>query len=59
MGFDANLDPYHITLVREKLSRNMGSLVLAVVDELELAMKEYIPSRGDGADSADCSFAGR
>ncbi|OCH91784.1 cytochrome P450 monooxygenase [Obba rivulosa] len=47
MGFDAHMDPYHITLVRERLNRNLGNLLPDVIEELELSMKEYIPTRGN------------
>lgn len=48
MGIEVYEDPYHITLVREKLNRNLGNLLPAVVDELGLAVKEYVPAQGNG-----------
>ncbi|EMD41691.1 hypothetical protein CERSUDRAFT_79328, partial [Gelatoporia subvermispora B] len=47
LGVEVYKDPYHITLVRERLTRNLGNLLPEVVDELELAMREYIPTQGD------------
>ncbi|OCH95706.1 cytochrome P450 [Obba rivulosa] len=47
LGLEVHKDPYHITLVREKLTRSLTVLLPEVLDELDLAIKEFIPVQGD------------
>ncbi|EMD32089.1 hypothetical protein CERSUDRAFT_58933 [Gelatoporia subvermispora B] len=47
LGFNTHMETYHVSLVRERLNRNLGNLLPGVTEELELAMDEYIPMRGD------------
>ncbi|EMD42274.1 hypothetical protein CERSUDRAFT_79865 [Gelatoporia subvermispora B] len=43
LGLEVHKDPYHITLVRERLTRSLTVLLPEVLDEMELAIKEIIP----------------
>ena len=41
-------DPYHVDIIREKLTRTLPAVLPEVVDELGLAVQEYIGARDDG-----------
>ncbi|KAH9942851.1 cytochrome P450 [Amylocystis lapponica] len=47
LGADAVDDPYHVGTVRNQLTRNLSSILPAVVDEVQIALKEHIPVQGD------------
>ncbi|OCH95708.1 cytochrome P450 [Obba rivulosa] len=40
-------DPYHIDVIREKLTRNLASLLPDVMDEIQHAFHQFIPADGD------------
>ncbi|KAI0654468.1 cytochrome P450 [Cubamyces menziesii] len=48
MGADVHYDPYHIPLVRDKLTRNLPVIVPDVIDEVTVAFQEYIPGNNGG-----------
>ncbi|KAH9895713.1 cytochrome P450 [Cubamyces lactineus] len=48
VGHEAHSDPYHIDIVREKLTRNLPTVLPEIMDELAVAMHEYIPAKEDG-----------
>ena len=41
-------DPYHVDIIREKLMRTLPVVLPDVLDELTLAVPDYIPTVGDG-----------
>ena len=41
-------DPYHVDIIREKLMRALPVVLPDVLDELTLAVPDYIPTVGDG-----------
>ncbi|KAI0654307.1 cytochrome P450 [Cubamyces menziesii] len=47
VGHEAHHDPYHIDIVREKLTRNLPAVLPEIMDELTVAMHEYIPAKDD------------
>lgn len=40
--------PYHIDVIREKLSRTLPAILPDVVEELKVAVPEHIPTKDDG-----------
>ncbi|KAH9914911.1 cytochrome P450 [Epithele typhae] len=40
-------DPYHVDIIREKLTRTLPAVLPAIVDELMLAVPEHIPAASD------------
>ena len=43
-------DPYHIDIVKDKLMRSLAAVLPDVIDELSVAVPEYIcPPNDDGA----------
>ncbi|RDX53553.1 cytochrome P450 [Lentinus brumalis] len=48
LGRDTIDDPYHVDLIRDKLMRSLAAVLPDVIDELSLAVPEYIcPQEGD------------
>ncbi|EMD34619.1 hypothetical protein CERSUDRAFT_86021 [Gelatoporia subvermispora B] len=43
LGRDTAEDPYHIEVIREKLTRNLATLLPDVMDEIQHAFNEFIP----------------
>ncbi|KAI0368877.1 cytochrome P450 [Pilatotrama ljubarskyi] len=43
LGPEPEQDPYHVDIIREKLTRSLPLLLPEVVDELKLAVPEHIP----------------
>ncbi|RDX42957.1 cytochrome P450 [Lentinus brumalis] len=48
IGRGSITDPYHVDIIREKLTRTLPAVLPDVVDELSLAVQEYIPAKNDG-----------
>ncbi|KAI0828878.1 cytochrome P450 [Trametes gibbosa] len=48
LGPETQDDPYLIDLIKEKLARNVYAILPDVVDELALAVSQYIPAKTDG-----------
>ncbi|CDO73436.1 hypothetical protein BN946_scf185013.g71 [Trametes cinnabarina] len=44
VGEETVKDLYHVDIIREKLTRSISSILPDVVDELQLATEEYIPT---------------
>ena len=42
-GYEIHSTPYHTTVVRTSLTRNLGVLYPDVLDELDIASRELIP----------------
>lgn len=40
--------PYHIDIIKEKLSRTLPAILPDVIEELKVAVPEHIPTKGDG-----------
>ncbi|KAI8990629.1 cytochrome P450 [Trametes punicea] len=40
-------DPYHVDIIREKLTRSVPAILPDVVDELALAVPQHIPAKSD------------
>ncbi|KAI0640085.1 cytochrome P450 [Trametes polyzona] len=47
LGPETVLDAYHVDLIRDKLTRSLPALLPEVIDELSLAVPEYIPNNGE------------
>ena len=41
-------DPYHVDIIKEKLTRTLPVIMPDVVEELELAVPHYINAKDDG-----------
>ncbi|RDX42959.1 cytochrome P450 [Lentinus brumalis] len=48
IGPEALTDGYHIDIIKEKLTRTLPAVLPNVIDELRLAVQEYIPAKDDG-----------
>lgn len=48
LGRDPMDDPYHIDIIKEKLTRTLPAVLPEVIDELKVATEEHIPTKGDG-----------
>ncbi|KAJ8475002.1 hypothetical protein ONZ51_g6824 [Trametes cubensis] len=44
VGHEAHRDPYHVNIVREKLTRNLPAILPDMMDELTAAVQEHIPA---------------
>ncbi|KAJ8464090.1 hypothetical protein ONZ51_g9826 [Trametes cubensis] len=44
---DTTRDPFHVDIIRDKLTRSLPSVLPGVIDELTVAVREYIPVEGD------------
>ncbi|KAI1792290.1 cytochrome P450 [Ganoderma leucocontextum] len=47
VGHEAMSDPYHVGIIKEKLTRMLPLVLPDVTDELAVAVQEYIPTKGD------------
>lgn len=45
-------DPYHIELIRDKLMKSLAGVLPDVIDELSLAVPEFIRTGDDGTRSS-------
>ncbi|KAI0673798.1 cytochrome P450 [Trametes maxima] len=45
LGPEPEQDPYHVDIIREKLTRSLPLLLPEVIDELTLAVPEHIPAK--------------
>ena len=41
-------DPYHVDIIKEKLTRMLPTVLPDLTDELAVSVQEYIPTTGDG-----------
>ena len=48
LGRELYVDQFHIDLVREKLTRSLPTILPDVIDELNIAVPTYLPTRDDG-----------
>ena len=48
-GPESNDDPYHIDIIKEKLTRSVPAILPDVIDELNHAVPQHIPAKSDGA----------
>ncbi|OSD03318.1 cytochrome P450 [Trametes coccinea BRFM310] len=46
-GPETDEDPYHVDIIREKLTRSVPAILPDVIDELTLAVPEHIPAKSD------------
>ncbi|KAM5543009.1 hypothetical protein V8D89_003393 [Ganoderma adspersum] len=53
LGREPHDDPYHIELIRDKLTRTLPAILPDVVDEIRSAVPEYIPTHEDEWTSVD------
>ncbi|KAI0673763.1 cytochrome P450 [Trametes maxima] len=44
---DIEGDPYHVDIIKEKLTRSVPAILPDVIDELNLAVPQHIPAKGD------------
>ena len=49
LGRDTIDDPYHIGIIRDKLTRGLPAVFPALADELMRAVSDHIPATDDGA----------
>ncbi|OBZ79756.1 Ent-kaurene oxidase [Grifola frondosa] len=47
LGAGLDDDPYHVTVIRDKLTRNLAPLLPDVIDEIDVAFNELIPAKED------------
>ncbi|KAH9895714.1 cytochrome P450 [Cubamyces lactineus] len=47
IGQETHLDPYHVDIIRDKLTRSLAAVLPEVMDELTVAVHEYIPAKED------------
>nr|BEI74071.1 cytochrome P450 monooxygenase [Trametes versicolor] len=59
LGEAIHNDPYHVDIIREKLTRGLPAVLPDVIEELTLAVRQYIPTEGDEWVSVNCSKAAR
>ena len=52
-------DPYHVDIIREKLTRTLPAILPDVLDELALAVPAYIPTHDDGEHIVDIVYLPR
>ena len=48
VGHEAMSDPYHVGIIKEKLTRMLPTVLPDLTDELAVSVQEYIPTTGDG-----------
>ena len=48
VGTEVTNNPYHIVLIKNELTRNIQVILPDLVDELSLAVPEYMPTKGSG-----------
>lgn len=54
LGRETSEDPFHVEVIKEKLTRNLGNILPDVMDEIQHAFNEYIPAEGDGLCRSRC-----
>ncbi|EMD40104.1 hypothetical protein CERSUDRAFT_45258, partial [Gelatoporia subvermispora B] len=47
LGRETTEDPYHIEVIKEKLTRNLATVLPQVMDEIQHAFDDQIPTKGD------------
>ncbi|KAI0774403.1 cytochrome P450 [Fomes fomentarius] len=47
IGTETTEDPYHIDIIKEKLTRTLPAVLPEVIDELKVAVHQYIPANDD------------
>ncbi|KAI0741267.1 cytochrome P450 [Daedaleopsis nitida] len=47
LGRETSEDPYHVDIIREKLTRTLPAVLPDVIDELKVAVQEHIPTADD------------
>lgn len=47
LGADTEDDPYHVDIIKEKLTRSVPAILPEVIDELTLAVPQHIPAKTD------------
>ncbi|KAM5543922.1 hypothetical protein V8D89_002539 [Ganoderma adspersum] len=47
VGHEAMSDPYHVGIIKEKLTRMLPTVLPDLTDELAVSVREYIPTTGD------------
>ena len=52
IGRDPIVNGYHVGIIKDKLTRTLGTILPDVIDELTAAVQEYIPVQGDGTSDA-------
>lgn len=52
VGSELIEDPYHVDIIKEKLTRTLPLIMPDVVDELEHAVPHYIKAEGEGERAA-------
>ncbi|KAI0354621.1 cytochrome P450 [Trametes cingulata] len=45
LGHDVHDDPYHVDIIREKLTRTLPAILPDVIDELTIAIPDHIPAK--------------
>ncbi len=48
VGHEAMSDPYHVGIIKEKLTRMLPTVLPDLTDELAVSVQHYIPTEGDG-----------
>ena len=48
LGPQFNADPYHVDVIRNKLTRALPLILPEVIDELGVVIPKCIPAKGDG-----------
>ena len=48
VGHEALGDPYHVAIIKEKLTRMLPTVLPDLTEELAVSVQEYIPTQGDG-----------
>ena len=54
VGRESMDDPYHIDIIKEKLTRTLPAVLPEVIDELKLAVDEHIPTQDDSESTTSC-----
>ena len=48
IGTEISDDPYHLDIIKEKLTRTLPAVLPRVIDELKVAVQDHIPTQGEG-----------
>ena len=48
LGHDVVDDPYHISIIKNQLTRNLSVIMPDMIDEIKLACQELLPVQGEG-----------
>ena len=57
MGSDVLDEPYHISAIRNQLTRNLGVLLPSVMDEIQTAFRQLVHLKDDGLSTSPQSVA--